>query len=158
MADPSPVSMDSYRFMDPNETTIQPNLWQDTTALATDDDGDGSAYSRHLRLLESLASAAVATTAFLSGNSSENGTGLSTTSDIVWDPCDTENPLFNCSVLEFLEYYQGPQMMPFLKAIMVSNLSLASSATEEEVEDGWMDGGQLSIITCWPGGDPIRSV
>lgn len=72
-------------------------------------------------LYESLSS--MVTTALSIGNFSGNDSDISPgpmAGD--WEPCDTMNPLFNCSVLEFLEYYQGPQMMPFLKAIMVSHL------------------------------------
>lgn len=44
----------------------------------------------------------------------------------VWEPCDAQNPMFNCSVLDFLEYYQGPQTMPYPKAIMVSAIGWES--------------------------------
>lgn len=124
MKDPSLVSMD-YRF---NDTIFRPNSFPDTIAMNTTEhtpnaDGAELPTPPMLHLLESLSTLVLATTststsAFYTANSSENG---STTSAIAWDSCDVENPLFNCSVHEFLQYYQGPQMMPFLKAIMVSN-------------------------------------
>lgn len=127
MRDPSVLSM-AYRY---NDTILfQPNLFQDTIAMSTaTPNADGAELTTPmLHLLESLPTLVFATpsststscssTPFYTENSSENG---STTSSITWDSCDVENPLFNCSVHEFLQYYQGPQMMPFLKAIMVSN-------------------------------------
>lgn len=117
-----------------NDTTIYQNLFPDyevNTSATTDNqfslDADEAHYSSTagtIRLLESLSSLVVAAAAVTTTSSAiENGSdyGELSKSTTIWDPCDTENPLFNCSVLEFLEYYQGPQMMPFLKAIMVSN-------------------------------------
>lgn len=122
MADPSLVSSD-YRYINPNDSAIRPNLWRDPfneTSMA--DEADLTATAARL-LLESLSAFVIAaTTTVSSWNSSENGTELAATTASVWDSCDTENPSFNCSVLEFLEYHQGPQMMPFFKAIMVSSL------------------------------------
>lgn len=54
------------------------------------------------------------------GNCSDLSGVASGALGMVWDACDAQNPQFNCSVLEYLEYYQGPQTMPFPKAIMVS--------------------------------------
>lgn len=122
MADPSLLPMD-YRYTNPNYTSIWPNLFQDTTTVNPTTVADDAVYSTTaLYLFESLSSL-VTLTLLKPKMSSENGTdtqerGL-TTGIGDWDPCDTENPKFNCSVLDFLEYYQGPQMMPFLKAIMV---------------------------------------
>lgn len=109
MADPSLVSMD-YRLV--NDTTIRPNLLLDPTTSAYITESSEFPSTTTRLLLESLYSTLSAR------NSYENGTNATSTT---WDSCDTENPFFNCSVLEFLEYYQGPQMMPFLKAIMVSS-------------------------------------
>lgn len=133
MGDSSLPSME-YRFVSSQDETGFRNVFTDNTSVITlssdvtttavpgssnpsTNNMDFSTMSLLLGSLSELAS----TMSF--PNSSGNDSDLISTLSTVWEPCDRENPMFNCTVLEFLEYYQGPQMMPFVKAIMVSHLS-----------------------------------
>ena len=128
MRDLSLGPMDYHLNLNANESRIRPEeeLWRGDSSTAGPDPTEFPTTAA-FALLESVASTLVAVTELYARNLSDNASsanaenGLSSkAANTVWDSCDTENPYFNCTVLEFLEYYQGPQMMPFFKAIMVS--------------------------------------
>ena len=129
MRDLSLGPMDNHLNLNANESRIRPEeeLWRRGDSSTTGPDAAEFSTTAAFALLESVASTLVAATELYARNLSDNASsayaenGLSSkAANTVWDSCDTENPYFNCTVLEFLEYYQGPQMMPFFKAIMVS--------------------------------------
>lgn len=121
MASLALVSSDNYfRLVYPSESTSRLDLLQVFGPNTTDQNYDGSEAFHLYESLNTLGRPTVLSTT----NYSANGTDLQFTKDRLWDPCHPENPVFNCSVSDFLEYYQGPQMISLFKAIMVSRSDL----------------------------------
>lgn len=176
MADPSTVAV-SLDY--PNDTLIRPNLLFDATAssnttittatfAAAADEAQYSTTTALSNLAESLSSAlsfAVLRNGTWGNDSDTYNPVLSTVASGVWmDPCEMGNPQFNCSVLEFLEYNQGPQMMPFLKAFMVSRKSVAKSGLQQSLTlcckpfpDRYFPMIKLNSLFRWGGGVPVHN-